>query len=134
MPYEAMSAETVNIRGHEEDMIDAYMARPTGPGPHPGVVIIHHMPGWDEATKEITRRFAHHGYAAVCPDLYCREGTGASDDTVAAVRAAGGVADDRAMGDIAASMKYLRALPIANGKVGVIGFCSGGRQAYLAAC
>ena len=30
MPYEAMSAETVNIRGHEEDMIDAYMARPTG--------------------------------------------------------------------------------------------------------
>jgi len=45
MPYEAMSAETVNIQGHEADMIDAYMARPTGPGPHPGVVIIHHMPG-----------------------------------------------------------------------------------------
>src|SRR5258707_11920665 len=41
--------------GHEGDLIDAYLARPSGPGPHPGVVVIHHMPGWDEATKEIAR-------------------------------------------------------------------------------
>ena len=34
------------------------------------------MPGWDEATKEITRKFAHHGYAAICPDLHFREGKG----------------------------------------------------------
>ena len=32
------------------------------------------MPGWDEATKEITRKFAHHGYTAICPHLFSREG------------------------------------------------------------
>jgi carboxymethylenebutenolidase len=132
--YEGMLAETVRYTGDGGDEIVAYFARPLGVASAPGVVVIHHMPGWDEATKEITRKFAHHGYAAVCPDLYCREGTGASDDTVAAVRAAGGVPDNRCMGDVEASMRYLRALPYANGKVGVIGFCSGGRQVYLAAC
>ncbi len=60
MPYEAMSAETVLMHGHEGDLIDAYLARPSGPGPHPGVVVIHHMPGWDEATKEIARKFAQY--------------------------------------------------------------------------
>src|ERR671924_809026 len=100
MPYEAMSAETVNIRGHEDDLIDAYLARPLGPGPYPGVVVIHHMPGWDEATKEITRRFAAHGYAALCPNLHYREGPEASpDDAAAAARAAGGVPDERFLGD-----------------------------------
>jgi hypothetical protein len=76
MPYEAMSAETVNLRGHEGDLINGYLARPTGPGPYPGVVVIHHMPGWDEATKEITRKSAHHGYAAIDPNLHFREGQG----------------------------------------------------------
>jgi carboxymethylenebutenolidase len=50
------------------------------------------------------------------------------------VRAAGGVADAQVMGDVQGSMAFLRAQPYANGKVGVIGFCSGGRHAYLAAC
>ena len=42
--------------------------------------------------------------------------------------------DDRTMGDVQGAIDYLRALPYLNGKVGVIGYCSGGRQAYLAAC
>jgi carboxymethylenebutenolidase len=50
-----------------------------------------HLPGWDEWYKEITRRFAYHGYAAICPDLYCREGHGPAADLAARVRAAGGV-------------------------------------------
>jgi carboxymethylenebutenolidase len=50
------------------------------------------------------------------------------------VRAAGGVADEQVVGDVAGCMEFLRAQPYANGKVGVIGFCSGGRHTYLAAC
>ena len=46
-----MMAETLRIAGHGGDEIRAYLARPLGPGPYPGVVVIHHMPGWDEATK-----------------------------------------------------------------------------------
>ena len=134
MPYEALLAETVNIRGHRDDLIDAYLARPLGPGPYPGVVVIHHMPGWDEATKEIARKFAHHGYVALSPNLHFREGKATPAENSASIKAKGGMPDDRAMGDIQGSIAYLRNLPYLNGKVGIIGYCSGGRQAYLAAC
>jgi carboxymethylenebutenolidase len=92
------------------------------------------MPGWDEAHKEIGRRFAHHGYATIVPNLQFREGKATLEENSASIRAAGGMPDDRMMGDVQAAIDYLRALPYLNGKVGVIGYCSGGRQAYLAAC
>ena len=80
------------------------------------------------------RKFAHHGYAAISPHLYFREGSDSPDDIGARVRAAGGVADAQVMGDVAGAIGYLRSQPHANGKIGVIGFCSGGRHTYLAAC
>ena len=89
--YEGMLAETITIHGYGEDVINAYFARPMGTGPFPGMVVIHHAPGWDEWYKEATRRYAHHGYAAICPNLYCREGHGTPEDIGAKVRAAGGV-------------------------------------------
>jgi len=134
MAYEALVAETVYMRGHLGDQIDAYLARPFGAGPYPGVVVIHHMPGWDIATKEIARRFAHHGYVAISPNLHFREGKATPEENSASVRAAGGMPDDRTMGDVQGAIDYLRTLPYLSGKVGVIGYCSGGRQAYLAAC
>jgi carboxymethylenebutenolidase len=133
--YDAMMAETISITGHGGDQIEAYLARPLGPGPFGGVVVIHHMPGYDPETKEITRTFAVHGYLALCPNLYTREAPGASpDDAAAAARAQGGVPDERLVGDVGGAAAYLRAMPVSNGKVGVIGYCSGGRQAFLAAC
>ena len=134
MTYEAQLAETVLIRGHRGDQIDAYLARPLGGGPHPGVVIIHHMPGWDGPNKEIARRFAHHGFVTILPNLHFREGKATPEENSASVRAAGGMPDDRTMGDVQGAIDHLRALPYLNGKVGVIGYCSGGRQTYLAAC
>ncbi len=131
MTSETLCAGIVKMRGHQGDTIDAYLAGPTGTGQFPGVVVIHHMPGWDEATKEITRK---HGYAAICPDLQFREGKGSPEANSASVRAAGGMPDDRTMGDVEGAMRYLRSLPYLNGKVGIIGYCSGGRQVYLAAC
>ena len=134
MAYEGMLAETTSMLGFEGDVISAYLARPLGAGPYPGVVLLHHAPGWDEWYWESTRKFAHHGYVAICPNLYHRAGEGSSDDVAARVRAAGGVADDQVVGDTAGAMDYLRSLPFVNGRVGVIGSCSGGRQAYLVAC
>ena len=58
------------------DTIEAYLAEPTDREPAGGVVVIHHMPGWDTGTKEITRRFAAEGYPAICPNLYSREAPG----------------------------------------------------------
>jgi carboxymethylenebutenolidase len=132
---DSLTAQTVHITGHAQDDIETYVARPGGEGLRGGVVVIHHMPGYDRATKEITRRFAELGYDAICPNLHWREAPGASpDDAAAAVRANGGVPDERLVGDVGAAAAYLRGLPTSNGKLGVIGYCSGGRQAVLAAC
>jgi carboxymethylenebutenolidase len=132
---DAILAETITITGHGGDEIEAYRAVPLGPGPHGGVVVIHHMPGYDRETKEFVRRFAVAGYQAVCPNLYSREAPGADpDDAAATVRAAGGVPDERLVGDVSGAAEYLKGLDGANGKIGVIGHCSGGRQSFLAAC
>ena len=132
--YEGMVAELVPFQGYNGDTIYGYEARPLGPGPYPGVVVIHHAPGWDEGTKEITRRFAAHGYAAISPNLYYREGPANPEEATTAVRAAGGVPDDRCIGDVEGAVRHLRSLLSSNGKVGVIGYCSGGRQTFLVAC
>ena len=135
MTRDAMQAETVTIEGHGGDSIEAYFAQPLGGDPTGGVVVIHHMPGYDEATKEITRKVAAHGYLAVCPNLYSREAPGASpDDAAAAARAQGGVPDERLVGDVGGAAAFLRSQPSSNGKVATIGYCSGGRQSFLAAC
>jgi carboxymethylenebutenolidase len=132
VPYDAVLAETVNIHGHGGDLVEAYTARPLAPGPRGGVLVIHHMPGYDRGTKEIVRRFAELGYNAICVNLYSREAPGASpDDAAATARANGGVPDERFVGDAAGAADWLRALPTSNGRVGSIGYCSGGRQAFL---
>jgi carboxymethylenebutenolidase len=132
---EALSAETISIAGHDGDEIEAYLARPLETEQFGSVVVIHHMPGYDSETKEITRKFAAHGYAALMPNLYFRDAPGADpDDAAATARAKGGVPDERLVGDVGGAADYLRALPGSNGKVGVIGYCSGGRQSFLSAC
>lgn len=132
--YEGMIAETTGIPGHNGDPIGVYVARPLGPGPFPAIVVIHHMPGWDEWYREVTRKFAHHGYIAISPNLYHRAGHGDPEDVAATVRAAGGVADAQVVGDVAGMLAYARNLPQCTGKVAVFGTCSGARHAYLAAC
>ena len=132
---ESLIAETISITGHGGDEIEAYLARPLGQDSFGNVVVIHHMPGYDTSTKEITRKFAAHGYAALMPNLYHRDAPGASpDDAAATARSKGGVPDERLIGDVAGAADHLRALEGSNGKVGVIGYCSGGRQSFLAAC
>ncbi len=132
---DSLTAETIQISGHDGEPIEAYAARPAGDGARGGVVVIHHMPGYDRSTKEITRRFAELGYDAICPNLYWREAPGAApDDAAATARAQGGVPDERLVGDAGGAAAWLRGLPTSNQKVGVIGYCSGGRQSVLAAC
>jgi len=132
---EALTAETVMMKGHNGDEVEAYLARPDGTESIGGVVLIHHLPGYDSSTKEMARKFAAHGYAALMPNLYYRDSPDASpDDAAAAARAKGGVPDEQVVGDVAGAAAYLRGLAGSNGKIGVIGHCSGGRQAFLAAC
>jgi len=132
--YEGMLAETTTISGHGGERVRAYLARPLGPGPFPGLVLIPHMPGWDEFYREMARRFAQHGYQALCPDIFQSFGAGTPEEVAKSARAAGGVTDDSVMGDCDGAAKFLKAAPNSNAKVGVVGTCSGGRHAFLAAC
>jgi carboxymethylenebutenolidase len=133
--YDGMMAETIRLRGHGDHEINGYLARPLGPGPFPGVVVIHHMPGYDPSTKEIVRTFAAHGYNALCPNLHHRAlPDGEPGEAARLTREGGGVPDEQCIGDIAGASAVLRSMVTANGKLGVIGYCSGGRQSYLVAC
>ena len=132
--YEGMLAETVTIRGYNNDPVRAYYSRPLGKGPWPGVILIPHMPGWDEMNREVARRFSQHGYAAICPDIYGRFGRGLPADVAVKARESGGVPDDSVMGDCEGALDYFKSQPYSNGKAGIIGMCSGGRHSFLAAC
>lgn len=130
-----MIAGTTRIKGFNGQEIEAYLARPTSDEPTGGVVVIHHAPGYDWSSKEIARKFAWHGYAAMCPNLHYHQAPDtAPDDAAAAVRSQGGVPDDQLLGDVNGAIEALRALDNSNGKVASIGYCSGGRQSFLSAC
>src|SRR5258705_2287291 len=120
--YRGMPCANVTLKGDKGASITAYVAKPSGPGPFPGVVLVHHLPGWSEFYIETTRRFAHHGYLAICANLYEREVSQANPDDVAAkVRADGCIADAQMVGDAEAAVKCLRAQSNHNSKVGPYG-------------
>ena len=132
--YEGLIAETIKIPGHEGKPIRAYYARPMGAGPHPGLVLIPHMPGWDEWCRETARRFSAHGFAVLCPNIYEDFGHATPPEVSGMAREAGGATDANVMADTAGALAFLRNATNSNGKVGVIGMCSGGRHTFLAAC
>ena len=113
--YAGQIAETVVIPGRRNVPIHAYWSRPLGTGSAPSLVLLPHMPGWDEWCRETARRFTEHGYAVLCPNIYEEVGHGTPSE-------------------VAASLRFLKAQPTSNGKAGVIGMCSGGRHTFLAAC
>jgi carboxymethylenebutenolidase len=130
-----LRADTITLKGHQGDEIEAYLAVPTDVERGGSIVVIHHMPGYDESTKEIARTFAANGYAALMPNLYHRVAPGASsDDAAATARSLGGVPDEQLVGDVAGAVAHLKSLSTSNGKVASIGYCSGGRQSFLVGC
>lgn len=132
--YSGMIAETLDIPGKGGKPMRTYYSRPLGKESYPGLLLIPHMPGWDEFCREAARRFTEHGYAVICPDIYRTFGTGKPAEISASVREKGGLTDASVMADSQACIDFLREQPQSNGKVGVIGMCSGGRHTFLAAC
>lgn len=133
--HEGLLAETVTIKSDQGDRIPAYLARPLGDGPNPSVIVLHHKPGWDWASKEICRRLAYEGFATIMPHLHHRDGPGEPPEVAAeAADSQGGVADSQVLADTIGARDFIGPQPYSNGRVGVIGYCSGGRQAYMVSC
>lgn len=115
----------------DDGELGGYMARPDGPGAHPGVVIVHEAFGLVEHERDLARRYAQAGYIALAPDLYSRVGAPDMTDMASVFATMLSLPDSRAMADLDACCAAVRAQGTANGRVGMIGFCSGGRQTLL---
>ncbi|MHB8587947.1 MAG: dienelactone hydrolase family protein [Candidatus Dormibacteraceae bacterium] len=111
-----------------------YRARPKEPVPVPGLIVLHEAFGMVEHILDVTRRLANVGYCAVAPDLYWREAAPDPADRTAVFDAMFKLHDRSTLSDLDAAAKHLREREATTGKVGCIGFCSGGRQTVLVAC
>ena len=112
--------------------VPAYLARPHQPGNYPGIVVIQEAFGLVDHICDLARRFANIGYNAVAPALYWRRGAPKDPDVMEQVfPVMFGLPDSEAVQDLEAAADYLNAMAGATGKVGAIGFCSGGRHTLL---
>ena len=126
MPY---FWEKIQVNGSE---MDVYTSVPDGDGPFPAVVLAHHAPGVDKFMQDMTNKLATAGYAAVAPDLFHR----ITDDMVESTGKSkrDQLDDPQIMDDINATVDFLVGhSSIDSDRIGVTGFCMGGRVTWLAA-
>ncbi len=115
----------------DSSMMRLHFSTPEGTGPFPGIVVIQHQGGIDEFMQNMTRRLAEAGYAAAAPDLYHRDGPDCTDDLVTRRSR---LSDRRIINDINAAIGFFeRQSRVDTSRLAVIGFCMGGRVAYMAA-
>lgn len=118
---------TVHVDGHQ---MWAYLCLPEVPGPNPGVVIIQHGTGVDDWVQDMTRKASAAGYAAIAPDLYHREDPNESD----IMARFGRLRDENIIQDVNGAIELLRRHPGVRGdRIGITGFCLGGRVTYMMA-
>jgi len=108
-----------------------HVSVPDGAGPFAALIVMQHQGGVDQFVQDMTRRIAGAGYLAAAPDLYHRDGPDCKDDLVTRRSR---LSDRRIVSDLNASVGYLQSHSAADKKrIGIIGFCMGGRIVYLAA-
>ena len=119
----------------------AYVARPNNGGKRaPGIIVIQEIFGVNKVMRDICDDLAAQGYLAVCPDIFWRQepGVNITDQTQAewdkAFELFNGFDVDKGVEDLIATLNYTRTMDGCSGKVGDIGYCLGGKLAYLMAC
>lgn len=112
----------------------AFLARPVGQGRHPVIIVIHEAFGLHEYIRDVCRRFAKLGYAAIAPAFFARLGDPAPlADLPSVMRIVNGTPDARTLTDLTATVAFLKSRPYADtSRLGVTGFCWGGRWTWLA--
>lgn len=126
--------ETLTIGRPQGGRLDAYLAKPAGDGPFPGVVIIHEIFGLNENIRDIARRFAREGYVALAVDLFS-----AGSRVACMARIFHGILvrplSNGVVGDLRSALDALRhRSEVQARRLGVIGFCLGGSYALQLAC
>jgi carboxymethylenebutenolidase len=115
----------------DKSAMRCYIATPEGDGPFPAVVLIQHAGGVDEFVQTMTDRVATAGYVGIAPDLYHREDPDAGDDAMTRMSR---LRDSHIVRDVNEAVRHVKGLPVVRpDRVGITGFCMGGRIAYLMA-
>jgi carboxymethylenebutenolidase len=114
--------------------IPAYVARPDGRGRYPAVVVVSEVFGLHEYIRDVCRRFAKLGYAAIAPAFFVRVGDPAPLTELPAIMKIVAAASDRqVMGDLAATLEFLKSQAyVEPRKIAITGFCWGGKYVWLA--
>ena len=130
-----IQAETVTFPSEGGAQIKGYLARPTGPGAHRAVIIIHENRGLTPHQQDLARRYASAGFVALAVDLLSRQGgTDKFASAQEATAAIGRVTDEQATADLNAAVAYLKGHDAVKGqKIGVTGHCWGGARTILLA-
>lgn len=133
-----MSGRDITISASDGGEFMGYLAMPESGG-GPGIVVIQEIFGVNDVMRGITDSFAEAGYMALCPDIFWRQEPGIqlSDQTeeewARAFELFNGFDLDKGVDDLNATIETLRTQDGCSGKVGTVGFCLGGRLAYLTA-
>ncbi len=128
----------VTIAASDGGQFTAYLAKPAS-GKGPGIVVCQEIFGVNRVMRDVCDRLAGAGAFAICPDLFWRQEPGIqiSDRTEAEWQQAfalyKGFDEAKGVEDLKATLAYARAIPGASGKVGSVGYCLGGKLAYLMA-
>jgi len=116
----------------------AFLARPKDAAPAPAVLVIQEAFGLNGHIKDVARRIAEEGYVALAPDLYWHGGKGRSvgyDQLPEAIALMQSLKDDQVVADLRSAVAHLEKQPFVRAdRIGITGFCMGGRVSYLAAC
>ncbi|MFZ0887746.1 MAG: dienelactone hydrolase family protein [Candidatus Binataceae bacterium] len=118
------------------EAMPCHLARPAGVGPYPGLVVVMEAFGLNDHIRRITERFAADGFVAVAPNLYFRQPNNVVqyNDLPGAFRLMGSINDDQVVADMSAAIDYLKGMKEVAPRFGTVGFCMGGRIAFLTAC
>lgn len=120
------SSESVRV---DDGSMRLYLSLPERNGPVPGIVVIHGQTGLDNFIEETTRMIAREGYAAIAADLFHRDGPDCKDD--GPTRRAR-LRDSNVIKDVNATIQFLKSHDQVDGtRLGIVGFCMGGRVVYL---
>jgi carboxymethylenebutenolidase len=128
--------ENVRIDVPGGTVMDAYLARPSGGGPHPGILVLQEIFGVNAHIRDIAERLAREGYAAFAPDLFHRivpGYLGKYEDVGASIAISRQYTAQQSETDIKAACDRLRGIAGIDGsRIGALGFCMGGRLAFTA--
>jgi carboxymethylenebutenolidase len=115
-----------------DGQLPAYRAMPATGGPFPTVLVVQEIFGVHEHIKDICRRFAKNGYLAIAPELFVRQGDMSKVTSIDEARAvAGKVSDQQVLADLDAAVGWAKANRGDTSKLGITGFCYGGRIVWL---